>query len=206
MARKTEDMRKVCTAPECETIALARGLCPKHYQREYRAANPERMRAHWRAYRASHLEERHALERRWYAANRDRKRTAAAAYRRSHLEHVRSVQRSRYSRDTERVRNLKAASRHRTAEQVRGRNELRRARSAGAVGSHSIAEWLEKVALFAGRCAYCGREDRTLTRDHRIPLVRGGSHNIENIVPACGSCNSRKHDRMEFEFAPLAGA
>src|SRR3990167_5218261 len=201
MARKTEDgMRKVCTDPVCERVALARGLCPKHYQREYRVANPERMRSHWRAYRASHLEERHALERRWYDANRERKRTAAATYRASHLEHTRSVQRARYSRDTDHVRKLKAASRRATAEQVRARNALRRARSSGATGSHSVAEWLEKVALFAGRCAYCGRDDRTLTRDHRIPLVRGGSPNIENIVPACGSCNSRKRDRTDFEF------
>jgi len=36
--------------------------------------------------------------------------------------------------------------------------------------------------------------------DHRIPLSRGGRHEIENITPACKPCNSRKHTRTEEEF------
>jgi len=31
-----------------------------------------------------------------------------------------------------------------------------------------------------------------LTLDHVIPLKQHGPHDIENIVPACRSCNSRK--------------
>jgi 5-methylcytosine-specific restriction endonuclease McrA len=36
--------------------------------------------------------------------------------------------------------------------------------------------------------------------DHRLPLARGGRHEIENVIPACKSCNSRKHTRTEEEF------
>jgi len=39
--------------------------------------------------------------------------------------------------------------------------------------------------------------------DHRIPLSRGGRHEIENITPACKPCNSRKHTRTEEEFRAL---
>ena len=35
---------------------------------------------------------------------------------------------------------------------------------------------------------------------HRIPLARGGSNSIENIIPACSSCNRRKHMLTELEF------
>lgn len=50
-------------------------------------------------------------------------------------------------------------------------------------------------------CAYCGRhqsELRTrefLTRDHVVPLARGGENTWENCVTACISCNNRKGDR-----------
>lgn len=39
-----------------------------------------------------------------------------------------------------------------------------------------------------------------MTVDHRTPIARGGSNGIENLVPACNSCNSKKGTRTEPEF------
>lgn len=56
------------------------------------------------------------------------------------------------------------------------------------------------------RCQYCNRhqhELRTrefLTRDHVIPLSRGGQNVWLNVVTACSNCNNRKGDRMPKEF------
>ncbi len=46
-----------------------------------------------------------------------------------------------------------------------------------------------------GRCAYCGCElsMKTMTVDHVIPLAHhGGKDNIDNMLPACRSCNHYK--------------
>ncbi len=75
----------------------------------------------------------------------------------------------------------------------------RRAMKANAPGSYTLAEWIEKCAMFANLCAYCG-EAKLLTVDHKVPLSRGGSNDITNIVPACGPCNSRKHTRTAHEY------
>jgi 5-methylcytosine-specific restriction endonuclease McrA len=40
----------------------------------------------------------------------------------------------------------------------------------------------------------------TATRDHKIPLTRGGSDYIENIALSCGPCNFRKHTKTDTEF------
>lgn len=60
-------------------------------------------------------------------------------------------------------------------------------------------EWLSAIEAFDGECAYCGNEVE-LTRDHFIPVTKDGGFTVENIVPACRSCNSSKNNRSFFEW------
>ncbi len=50
-------------------------------------------------------------------------------------------------------------------------------------------------------CLYCGKTHRTkeLTRDHVIPLSRGGIDCWSNVVTACRRCNARKGNRTPEE-------
>lgn len=54
-------------------------------------------------------------------------------------------------------------------------------------------------------CQYCGRHKRELrsreflTRDHVLPISRGGGNSWENVVTACSSCNHRKGNRLPRE-------
>ena len=43
-----------------------------------------------------------------------------------------------------------------------------------------------------GGCAYCGSSDRPLQRDNVLAISRGGRYTLDNIVPACRSCNASK--------------
>ena len=59
---------------------------------------------------------------------------------------------------------------------------------------------LTNTALFARDaqlCLYCGHEFSrpSLTRDHVLPLSKGGRDTWENVVTACFHCNSRKSNR-----------
>ncbi|TCZ88068.1 HNH endonuclease [Lysobacter sp. N42] len=59
---------------------------------------------------------------------------------------------------------------------------------------------LTNPALFARDaqlCLYCGLQfpRSQLTRDHVVPLSRGGRDSWENVVSACFPCNSRKRNR-----------
>lgn len=47
-----------------------------------------------------------------------------------------------------------------------------------------------------GRCVYCG--DPADTIDHVIPRSKGGTDDLDNLVPACRDCNSRKGNRLDW--------
>ena len=74
-----------------------------------------------------------------------------------------------------------------------------RARKLQADGHFTGAQFAELCEFFGGCCFYCD-ERRPLTADHMMPLTRGGSNWIENIAPACRSCNSQKGDKTVDEY------
>ena len=49
----------------------------------------------------------------------------------------------------------------------------------------------ERQAAWGG-CAYCGATDGPLQRDCVLALSRGGRYTLDNIAPACRSCNASK--------------
>jgi len=53
------------------------------------------------------------------------------------------------------------------------------------------AQWRELKAAWGG-CAYCGARDESMQRDCVLPISRGGRYTMDNIVPACRSCNASK--------------
>ena len=71
----------------------------------------------------------------------------------------------------------------------------RRIAKHGSLGSHTTAEWLAIKKKQKLKCAECGRK-RLLTRDHIVPVARGGSDFAFNIQGLCRPCNSGKRDRL----------
>jgi len=55
----------------------------------------------------------------------------------------------------------------------------------------SAAEWTALKGAWGG-CAYCGSTGVALQKDCVQALSRGGRYTLDNIVPACGSCNASK--------------
>jgi 5-methylcytosine-specific restriction endonuclease McrA len=55
----------------------------------------------------------------------------------------------------------------------------------------TAAEWAALTAAWGG-CAYCGATGVPLQRDCVLPLSRGGRYTLDNIAPACRSCNASK--------------
>lgn len=79
-------------------------------------------------------------------------------------------------------------------------------------GDVSILRRRKVLHDYGYRCWYCGMElvDRwgtlnpdgedSATIDHFVPLSRGGTNALDNLVPACRSCNGAKGSQTVEEF------
>jgi len=79
----------------------------------------------------------------------------------------------------------------------------RRTKMINAVNTLTAQEWLDILEAYHYRCAYCGIEfncELLPTKDHIIPVSKGGNNTKDNIVPACRSCNSKKYNKINFIF------
>jgi len=83
---------------------------------------------------------------------------------------------------------------------TRARNNKRHAlkRASNLRGDfHTDGEWDIVKKQYNFTCPACKKQEPNikLTKDHIIPLTKGGSDNIENIQPLCKNCNSHKYTK-----------
>src|SRR5690606_20616796 len=87
------------------------------------------------------------------------------------------------------VRTLKVVTVDRSRK-ARGARKRKR-RMARVEHDLSAAQWAALKEAWGG-CAYCGATDVPLQRDCVLALSRGGRYTLDNIAPACRSCNASK--------------
>ena len=62
-----------------------------------------------------------------------------------------------------------------------------------------LNDWETVLKEFDYKCAYCGN-DEDLEQDHLVPVNKGGTYTVENIVPACRHCNASKGSKDAFKW------
>ena len=160
------------------------------------------LRADAKAYRAANLEKVTAAGKRYREANKEKCAAGHKAYCAANPELVAAQQKAWRTANPERIAAYQAARRGANpgAQQVHGSNF--RARKAGVQGKLTLQEWLEILEAHEGRCAYCG-VDGKMTIEHMTPWRRGGTNTRDNVVPACGTCNTRKGSLTAVEFLEM---
>ena len=58
--------------------------------------------------------------------------------------------------------------------------------------AHDLTDGQWAALTRNGAAAPTAATDRALQRDCVLPISRGGRYTLENVVPACGSCNASK--------------
>lgn len=145
-----------------------------------RANLPHRIEAR-RKYQEEHKEQISEYKKAWTEANAAR----TAASKREHYDRNREdiIARSNEwaENNLEKVRQFKADN-----------GSKRRAAKHASPGNFTAKESKELCESYGNRCLCCGVTGVLLEADHVVPLTRGGSDEIGNIQPLCGTCNRSK--------------
>lgn len=86
----------------------------------------------------------------------------------------------------------------------RSANHRRRAREKASSNSFTAQQFQEQIKRQKNKCYYCGKRPKKGKQwhvEHVIPLSRGGSNTIDNIVASCPTCNLSKGNKLPHEWA-----
>ena len=171
--RKTEcNIGKLCV-DGCGRPAYAKGRCASHYTMAVDRAAPE---------------QKNKRGRRDYQRHSDAYKQRATTWQRAHPDRVKEILQ-------------KTNQRPERKEACRQASLLRSSRVRQAPGGGiTWAEWQLIIESVDYRCVYCWERPEQLDMEHVIPISRGGAHAPENIVPACGFCNSSKRNQLVEEW------
>jgi 5-methylcytosine-specific restriction endonuclease McrA len=149
------------------------------YERS-RAALPHRVEAR-RKYQEEHKEQIAQYKKIWTANNKESVDASKRSYYELKREEVIARSKEWAENNPEQVRLAKAANRRK-----------RRAARHASHGRFTVEEFRELCERYGNKCLACGDTEAELEADHVVPLTKGGSDNISNIQPLCGSCNGKK--------------
>jgi 5-methylcytosine-specific restriction endonuclease McrA len=199
------------------------------HTKKWRSRNRERFNAKLYAWRKANPEKAKAMQDRWYkkhgrkyyAKNRTKRRVAQkrcyAKERLLNLEQQKARRRRYYHQHKHEINTAIARDRAQNPEKYheidtrrwkedRDRrtlhNFIQRAKRYNVRLYCTASEWLALLKKFEFKCFYCATilTKQTRTLDHKLPLSRGGTNEIENLVPACRRCNHRKGKKTAEEF------
>lgn len=173
----------------------------KQYSVEYNRS--DKRKAVKRRYNSAHQEKITAYNMKYRAENREELRQYSARYNAEH--HAERLAYGKLRREEHReelnARHRAYRRTHRGRMMHRVHQSTRRARKLENLGTYTAEDLQWQHKNQRGRCYYCKiKLGKKYHADHVIPLSRGGSNDISNIVVTCVTCNLRKSNKLPHEW------
>ena len=171
-------------------------------KKEWYYANLERVQQYSRDYYSKNKTQLISKNSEWVSMDRNRNPQKWRVHdRKAYLRRIEN-RRSYYVKNRDKLAAYGSNYRKTHSELLRVYGQTRRARKKGAAGHHTVADIKAQYERQCGKCYYCGAKvGSSYHVDHVVPLSRGGSNDISNLVIACPTCNQKKRARLPHEFS-----
>jgi 5-methylcytosine-specific restriction endonuclease McrA len=175
----------------------------KDYATKYYIENKETIVPKLAAYRLTHKEEKSIRGKEYYNENKDKLKAIGCRYYSNNKDAVliatkkyRDTHKEKISDYNKYYKTTPDGKENRSIAQIR-----RRTYTAGGKCTLTRKQWGVILEMQNNKCAYCNKEftpEFKPTKDHIIPLSKGGGLTFGNVQALCGSCNSKKQANVDF--------
>ena len=156
--------------------------------KKYDAEHKEQRMENVRRYGVLHREERKQYCKDYRIKNYNERVRKDREYYASHREHT--LEAIKKYNKTPQGKLVVAKSRHNRLQ----RNKINEC-------SLTLEQWHKIIVLQRNTCAMCGTGFTSYckpTKDHIIPLSKGGGLTFENVQALCKSCNCKKYNKLDY--------
>jgi hypothetical protein len=169
----------------------------------YYLRNREKIIASVKKYDESHKEQRRASVRRYDEHHREERKQYCKDYRKkNHQERVRKDHEYYASHREQVLESVKKYSKSPQGRIVAAKSRhTRRSRNNCVNRTLTLEQWNKILFMQNGKCADCGKRFSSKcspTKDHIIPLAKGGGLTFENTQALCKNCNCKKNDKIDI--------
>ena len=170
-------------------------LCKQKANKIYRAENTELIKAinkAWCAKNPRKLKEYALKSSKYYLENPSKRKE----YYQKNREKLVARHRQWRANNYEKARQIEKT--YRSSNPHVGRLQSQKRRALKKANGCYLVSVKESKRMLQSPCFYCGQPSKHL--DHVVPLSRGGSHSIGNLVPSCITCNISKNKKTIMEW------
>ena len=161
-------------------------VCDKNYRehnkdklKEYYENNKDKIKEYMKEYNKEYREN-----------NKDKKK-----------EYMKEYNKKYYENNKDSLTESRKEYREYNKDKIKGYNHKRRALKLGNGGSYTKEQWLDTLEYFDYKCAYTGEcIKHSCHVEHIVPISKGGTSYIWNLVPSTESANCSKGNRGMEEW------
>ena len=119
----------------------------------------------------------------------------------NYREHNKDKLKEYYENNKDSLTESRKEYREYNKDKIKGYNHKRRALKLGNGGSYTKEQWLDTLEYFDYKCAYTGEcIKHSCHVEHIVPISKGGTSYIWNLVPSTESANCSKGNRGMEEW------
>lgn len=174
--------------------------CRKEYQKERYQNNKEQLNKYQKEYNKKNKKQINKYQKDYYQNNKEQLKKNKKEYRKSNKEEINKHQRIYYQINKKQINEYQKKYRKNNKEYFKTTKQKRRTLKQNSGGSYTVEQWNEALKYFNNKCAYSGKPMEQVSVEHIIPITKGGTSYIWNIIPCELSLNKSKNNKYLLEW------
>lgn len=179
-------------------------VCMYEKHTKYREQHKEKISQQQKEYKNKNIDKIKNYLKHYNEKNKEELSKKKAEYYYKNVEYIREYNSKYYEKNKDHI--IKQVLNYTRTEKgiISKKNTANRRRTIKRNGNIRTDQLL-KLKQKSTHCYWCNKKLTDYHIDHYIPLSKGGTHTIENIVISCPTCNIKKSNKDPIDFALSVG-